>query len=137
VSVFKVGSRVYLANAALRQSAGIGTVLHVISTDGGPNDFVYDVKFASARRTLRGSELIPVRTGRVSASFSCEEKTSLWIAHQKALNASMKALTTLADSAGTVAKVEFEFLKKRVDYLEQRVEMARQRLDEHVAKHRC
>src|SRR5215510_8288559 len=135
--MFKVGSRVCLTNTALRKSAGIGTVLHVISTDGGPSDFVYDVKFASVRRTLRGSELIPVRTGRVSASFSCEEKTSLWIAHQKALNASMKALRTLADAAGTVAKVKFEFLKKRVDYLEQRVEIARQRLDEHVAKHRC
>jgi len=55
----------------------------VISTDGGPCDFVYDVKFASGRRTLRGSELKPVRTGPVSASFSCEEKTSLSIAHQK------------------------------------------------------
>ena len=135
--MFKVGSRVCLTNTALRKSAGIGTVLHVISTDGGPSDFVYDVKFASGRRTLRGSELRPVRTGPVSASFSCEEKTSLWIAHQKALNASLKAVTTLADTAGTVANVEFELLKNHVDDVEQRVDMARQRLDEHVANHGC
>src|SRR5262245_23295370 len=131
---FKVGTRVFVTNTALRDSVGIGTVVNVIPSDSGLPDFtLYDVKFASGLRTLHGSELTAVHI-----SFSrCDLRERLRIAAKRALDNYVRAVWELSSSAGKLAHADFELLDKNAETAKQVLTEARRQLDEHTAEHGC
>jgi hypothetical protein len=131
--MLKVGSLVVLANTALRDWAGIGSVVNVIAADADlPDLTLYDVDFASTLRTLHASELKPIRT-----SSSCDEKNRLLLAHEMAFDSYIRTASELAETVGIMTNEEFEFLYSRAQGARQFLVETRERLNDHTAEHRC
>jgi hypothetical protein len=130
--MLKVGSLVVLTNTALRDWAGIGSVVNVIAADADlPDLTLYDVDFASTLRTLHASELKPIRS-----SSSCDEKNRLLVAHEEAFDSYMRAASELAETVG-ITQAEFESLYTRAQGARQFLVETRERLNDHTAEHRC
>jgi hypothetical protein len=130
--MLKVGSLVVLTNTALRDWAGIGSVVNVIAADADlPDLTLYDVDFASTLRTLHASELKPIRT-----SSSCDEKNRLLVAHEDAFDSYMRAASELAEAVG-ITQAEFVSLYSRAQAARQFLVETRERLNDHTADHRC
>ena len=132
--MFKVGTRVFLRNTALRDSAGIGSVVKVIPSDSGLPDFaLYEVKFAFGLRTLHGSDLTEVH---ISFS-SCDVRERLWFATKHALDIYVGAVWELSNVAGIMADADFKLPNRNVELAKQLLTEARRQLHEHTANHGC
>ena len=130
--MLEVGSLVVLTNTALRDWAGIGSVVNVIASDADAPDLtLYDVDFASTLRTLHASELKPIRI-----SSSCDEKNRLLVAHEEAFDSYMRAASELAEAVG-ITQAEFESLYTKAQGARQFLVETRKRLNDHTAEHRC
>ena len=68
---------------------------------------------------------------------SCNERRRLSDAYDRACNAYIDATSRLADAAGTVADVEFEFLRIRLLEIKRRYRNAKEQLKTHIAEHGC
>jgi len=129
--VFKVGNHVLLVNPALRDWIGIGAVVNVHRGDSD----LYEIDFPSGRRTVHGRELMLATT--FTHGSSCDEKTRLLAAHNKAFDMYIRGTSTLAEAVGLMAHAEFEFLSSKVQTARKLLVEARQQLIEHTAKHGC
>src|SRR5262245_34736334 len=108
---FTVGDRVRCLGPHIPKYMGDGTVVHIIPHPDQIDGFVqYEVRFMFATAVFYESQLMPVaKTG--PTYLSCRERRRLADAYVHAANAYVKATSHLADVAGMVPEVEFEFLR--------------------------
>ena len=134
---FYVGDRVMCVAPHIPKYLGAGTVLNVIRHPDQIDGFVqYEVRFMFGTAVFYESQLTPAAYS-VPTGHNCKERKRLFDAYNNACNAYIEATSNLANAAGMVADVEFEFLRTRLLEIKRRYREAKDQLKTHVAEHGC